>query len=187
MNDLSLHILDITQNSIRAKAKKVDIEIIYSIKHNSISIIIKDDGEGMDALQLEKVTSPFYTTRTTRKMGLGLPMFRQSAEQTGGNLIIESAKGVGTIVTAHFMANHLDCPVFGDIASTLSVLFSNNDGSEIYFSCNNATDNFELNTVELKQILETKELGQPKIASYIYLMIKEELKELLKDNYLKAV
>ena len=102
MKDLSLHILDIVQNSIRAKAQLIEIEITELPKENQLIITIADDGTGMNSEQLKQAIDPFYTSRTTRKVGLGLSLFKQNAEQTGGSFNIESESEKGTKVTAIF-------------------------------------------------------------------------------------
>ena len=107
MDNLSFHITDITANSIRAKAS--DIEIDIQIKDTSICIRIADNGCGMDPETVSLIRNPFYTTRTTRKVGLGLPFLIQNAEQTGGNVEISSIQGKGTVVVACFVSSHIDC------------------------------------------------------------------------------
>ena len=124
MRDLSLHIIDIVQNSVRADATLVNLTI--EISGEVLIIRIGDNGCGMTAETLQKVTDPFYTTRTTRKVGLGLPFFKQSAEQSGGELIIESEVGMGTVVTATFGLHHLDRPPMGDLSETVSLVMSGN-------------------------------------------------------------
>ena len=120
MKELSLHILDIAQNSIAAGAKHVDLTVEEG--EGLLRITVADDGRGMSPEFLASVTDPFTTTRTTRKVGLGLPLLRLAAEQTGGELRVESQLGVGTTVTATFHADHIDCPPLGDTASTVSLL-----------------------------------------------------------------
>jgi anti-sigma regulatory factor (Ser/Thr protein kinase) len=190
MNDLSLHILDIAQNSIRAKAKNIFIIIDFYPLANQLGFTIEDDGHGMDKETLARAINPFYTTRTTRKFGLGLSLLQQSAAQTGGKLDMQSTKGKGTKVSALFMPKHIDCPVLGDLAATISVLFSNSEGGEIHFCFNGEQFKFELSTIEVKSLLETTNLAHPKIIAAIRNILNEELGNKIKDgenNYLKAV
>ena len=133
MKELSLNILDITYNSIKANAEKIEISISESISANLIQIEIKDNGHGMDHELLEKVTDPFVTTRTTRKVGLGIPLFKQSAEDTDGKFSISSKIGEGTAVYASFRLDHLDRAPIGDISSTMVSLIQAND--QIHFIC----------------------------------------------------
>ena len=100
MKDLSMHIMDILQNSTRAKANNITLEVLENYDADTLTLIFKDDGCGMNAETVEKVTNPFFTTRTTRKVGLGLPLLKQNTEMTGGSMKIDSEVGVGTTVTA---------------------------------------------------------------------------------------
>ena len=102
MRELSLNVLDLAQNSLTAGAKLTEIHVLEDTAADLLEITLKDDGKGMTSEQVQRVTDPFYTTRTTRKVGLGIPLFQMAAEQTGGNLVITSAVGVGTTVTARF-------------------------------------------------------------------------------------
>ena len=120
MKEIALYTLDIAQNSITAQARRLDITLTEEGK--TITLSIRDDGTGMAPELLARVSDPFTTTRTTRSMGLGLPLLRLAAEQTGGSLSIESALGVGTAVTAVFVASHIDCPPVGDMAGTITLL-----------------------------------------------------------------
>ena len=121
MKELSLHILDIVKNSVTADADHVWITITED-DSNTLTIVIKDDGKGMNEELLASVQDPFTTTRTTRKVGMGIPLYRLAAEQTNGTLTIESTEGVGTTVTAVFHTNDLDCPPMGDLAGTVALL-----------------------------------------------------------------
>ena len=120
MKEIALYVLDIAQNSITAGAKHLDITLAEET--GRICFTIADDGRGMSPALLATVSDPFTTTRTTRKMGLGLPLLRLAAEQTGGQLDIESTEGVGTTVRALFCAEHIDCPPVGDMAGTITLL-----------------------------------------------------------------
>ena len=122
MQTLSDHILDIAQNSIRAKASRVEIDLQENLTNDSLVISIKDNGCGMDATTLAKVTDPFFTSRTVRKVGLGIPLFKQNAEATGGSLVIESKPGEGTTTAATFTLSHWDRPPMGDIAGSIVIL-----------------------------------------------------------------
>ena len=108
MKELSLHILDIVKNTVTAGASHIDLKLEETAEQ-ILTITIADDGKGMSPEFLASVTDPFTTTRTTRKVGLGLPLYRMAAEQTGGSFSIESVEGEGTTVTAVFHRDHLDC------------------------------------------------------------------------------
>jgi len=150
VEDISLHILDIVENSIRAHAKKIEIRIIGDKKRDLLNIEIIDDGEGMDENTVKNVLDPFFTTRNTRKIGLGLPLLAQSAEESGGIVRIKSKPGKGTKVKATFGYSHIDRRPFGDIGKSLSVLITANpDINFIYDHKENGTS-YHLDTKELK-------------------------------------
>ena len=128
MKELSLNILDIAQNSVKANATEITIELIE--EGNKLTFRITDDGKGMTADFAASVLDPFTTTRTTRKVGLGLPLLKMAAEATGGGIEIESRDEAhysdhGTVVTATFYTDHIDCPPVGDMASTMTLLIQN--------------------------------------------------------------
>lgn len=122
MEDLSLHILDIAENSISASAKRIEIRIDEDEAKDLLTIEIKDDGKGMDEQTLQKVLDPFFTTRTTRRVGLGLSLLAQAARETDGNLELDSRNGEGTTVRASFRFSHPDRKPVGDIDETIRTL-----------------------------------------------------------------
>ena len=136
MKELSLHILDVAKNSVKAGAKLVGIDILTD-KEGMMTIRITDDGCGMTEEVLMRVTDPFYTTRTTRKVGLGLPLLRLAAEQTGGSFKLASSVeegNSGTTVTVCFNTNSIDCMPMGDIVSTVCTLIAGSPEIDFVFS-----------------------------------------------------
>ena len=133
MEDLSLHILDIVENSVRAGATKVEIKILEDLKKNILEIEIDDNGKGMDKETLEKVTDPFFTSKTVRKVGLGVSLLKEAARMTGGDLEITSSPGEGTNLRATFQHSHIDRKPIGDITATMiTLIFGNRDTRFIY-------------------------------------------------------
>lgn len=173
MNTLTFHITDIASNSVRAGATRILLEI--SIEEDKATIRIADNGCGMDAETLSRATNPFYTTRTTRKVGLGLPFLRQNAEQTGGFMKITSRPGEGTEVTACFHTSHIDCPPWGDLTGTVAMLMTGNPGIDVGFSYRKGNCEFALSTNELISIFEDIPLSHPKVILSIKEMIGENL------------
>jgi signal transduction histidine kinase len=133
MEDLSLHILDIVENAISADAGEIRIVIDEDTAEDRLSLEVADDGRGMDAEMREKALDPFFTSRTTRRVGLGLPMLAQSARESGGVLELDSAPGRGTTVRAVFQLNHPDRKPLGDIAATLSTIVAGRRDLELLF------------------------------------------------------
>lgn len=178
MKDLSLHILDIVQNSIRAKAKLIGIEITELPKENQLIITITDDGSGMDTEQLQRAIDPFYTSRTTRKVGLGLSLFKQNAEMTNGTFNIESELGKGTKVEAKFGFSHLDRPIMGDLVGTLLLLICSSGEADYVFKHQTPSGEFVLDTRDIKQTLENVPLNHPEVRSFLKEMLQENLEQI---------
>jgi signal transduction histidine kinase len=122
MEDLSLHILDIAENSISGSAKRIEIRIDEDRANDVLTIEIKDDGKGMDEQTLQKALDPFFTTRTTRRVGLGLSLLAQATRETDGKIELSSSPGRGTTVKATFCLSHLDRKPLGDINETMRIL-----------------------------------------------------------------
>jgi len=122
MEDLSLHILDIAENSISASAKRIEIRIDEDRAKDLLTIEIKDDGKGMDEQNLKKALDPFFTTRTTRRVGLGLPLLAQATKESDGSIELSSEPNKGTTVRAVFHPSHPDCKPVGNIHETIRTL-----------------------------------------------------------------
>jgi signal transduction histidine kinase len=133
MEDLSLHILDIAENSISASAKRVEIRIDEDKVNDLLTVEIKDDGKGMDEQMLQKALDPFFTTRTTRKVGLGLSLLAQAARQSDGEIELNSGPGKGTTVKAVFRCSHPDCKPVGDIRETIRTLVAGYPGVDFLY------------------------------------------------------
>lgn len=182
MKELSLNILDIAHNSVKAKASLIEITVTESILADTVSIQIKDNGCGMSAEFLKNVTDPFVTTRTTRKVGLGIPLLRQQALDTDGKFDISSTEGVGTTVFAQFKLTHLDRAPIGDMASTVTSLISAQP--EIRYLYTHKTDKgeFVLDTDEVKAELDGIPLTEPEILVWLGDYINENLQSIEGGN-----
>ncbi len=178
MKDLSLHILDIVQNSIRAKAKLIGIEISELPETDELIIVISDDGCGMSQEQLQRAVDPFYTSRTTRKVGLGLSLFKQNAEMSGGSFQIESELGKGTKVTAIFGLKHLDRPAMGDLTGTLLLLICSPGETNYVFKHQTPCSEFTLDTRDVRQMLEDVPLTHPDVRIFLKEMLRENLEQI---------
>jgi len=151
MEDLSLHILDIVENSIRAHAKKIEIKIIEEQKKDLLTIEIIDDGKGMDKKTLKNVLDPFFTTKNTKRVGLGLSLLAQSAEESGGSIKIESKPGQGTKVKAVFGYSHIDRKPLGDVNKSLKVLIAANPDINFIYEYQKDNANYYLDTKGIKK------------------------------------
>ena len=176
MDELSLNILDIAQNSIAADATLVKIDVEEDDSKDELIIRISDNGKGMSADFLKIVEDPFVTTRTTRKIGLGISFLKEAAEITGGSLELQSAPGAGTTVTAHFTKSHIDRQPIGDLTGTIIALVSLNPDIDLEVSYKVNRDEFEFSTQEVKNMLgDDTRLSEPSITSFLTEYINEHI------------
>ncbi len=175
MRELSLNVMDIAQNSVVANATLITITVNESDKDDYLDIFIEDNGKGMTKEQVQSVIDPFFTTRKTRKVGLGIPLFKMAAEQTGGNLTIESEVGVGTKVHAHFVKSSVDMTPLGDINSTIKILIQCNPYLDFVFNHSTDIGEFTLDTRELREVLgEDVPLSTPDVLEWIGGFLEEQ-------------
>ena len=167
MRELSLNVLDIVQNSITAKASLIEIELIEDINDDILKINIFDNGKGMTEEQIKSVTDPFYTTRTTRKIGLGIPLFKMAAEMSGGTFKIESAVGVGTKIYTSYIHSSIDRMPVGNINETVSMLIRMNPDIDFIYTHSYNEKSYSLNTRELRAQLDDIPLDTPDVIDWI--------------------
>lgn len=173
MKELSEHILDIAQNSVAAGAAHLTITLTE--EDGKLTIVIADDGRGMSPELLATVLDPFTTTRATRTVGLGLSLYRMSAELTGGSLSIRSEPGQGTVVTAVFDTGHLDCPPMGDLAEVIALLIQGNPDLEVVYQHITPAGRSELFTAQLRQALGNEiSLAEPAVFRWILETLSEQ-------------
>lgn len=153
MPEISLNILDVAENSVRAGASLIEIGVFVQTEEDTLTVTIADDGCGMSQEQTEKVQDPFYTTRTTRRVGLGVPFFKQAAESAGGSFSIRSEQGKGTVVKAVFQLSHIDRMPLGDISSTIHTLVVFNGQIRFIYTYRYDENEFVLDTREIREIL----------------------------------
>ena len=178
MRELSLNVLDIAQNSISADASLITIEIIEDTKLHTLSVSVIDNGRGMSDEQLMSVRDPFYTTRTTRKVGMGIPLFKLAAEQTGGCFSINSALGKGTAVNAVFKTDSVDFTPLGDIRSTVIMLVTMNLDREFVYRHKVDENEFVFDTREIREILGDVPLNEPDVTVWMREFIDGNIKSL---------
>lgn len=177
MKDLSMHIMDILQNSTRAKATEITLEVLLDSAQDTLTLIFKDNGCGMSEETVQKVIDPFYTSRTTRKVGLGLPLLKQNSEMTGGSMSIKSKEGVGTTVTAVFGLTHLDTPPMGDLAGTIVLTISAYPDIRFIFHYKRDDEvDYVLDTNEVYEILDGVPINDPDVIASLKEMVEENIK-----------
>ena len=178
MKEISLNILDIAENSVKAGASLT--QILIDEKDNQLVLSIVDDGCGMSPEIVRSVIDPFYTTRTTRKVGMGVPLLKLACEQTGGNLSIESTteeldpEHHGTKVTATFYTDHIDFTPLGDVVSSITTLIQGHPDTDFYFRHSMEDNTVELDTRELRTVLEGVPLNSYEVIKWIEDYLKEQ-------------
>jgi len=178
MKEIALHILDIAENSIAAGADRVRVSVLGDETTDRLQIRIEDNGKGMSREELCKVSDPFYTSRITRKVGLGIPLLRQHAEMSGGELKIESEKAMGTMVEASYCLSHPDRQPLGDLEGCWLLLITSYPGIEWELSCNSGKGDFSISTSEIRQSLEVETIRGMELTSALKRMIRNNMEEL---------
>lgn len=173
MNDLAMHLADIAQNSIRACAGRIEIDFLENNKEDTLLFSIKDNGIGMTPEMLFRINDPFFTTRTTRRIGLGVPFLKMTSEQAGGWCRVSSQQGDGTTIEAMYRTNHPDCLPLGDIAGYLVLLFHANPDIQFRFAYQLDDNAF---------VVDTKELKEEGITDFSHAGMVEALKEYIQFN-----
>ncbi len=173
MEDLSLHMLDIAENSIRAGSRNIDIKIEINSKNDKLTMEICDDGKGMDQKNKEKALDPFFTTKKNRNFGLGLSLLAEAAKTAGGSLVVDSSPERGTKVKANFKASHIDIKPLGDIPQTIVTLIMGHPDVEINYTHEIDLNKYSFRTKEIKLQLNGIPIYHPKVLSLIKNILKE--------------
>ncbi len=174
MEDLSLHILDIVENSVAAKANRIEIRIVEDKEDDILSLEIIDNGVGMDTDTINRVLDPFYTSKTVRRFGLGLSLLSESAKRANGSFSLESKKGTGTKIWATFQLSHIDRQPLGDMGQTMVTLILGNPDIDFYYIHKKDKKEYILDTEEIKTQLNGAPINTPEVIK----LIKEDLKRI---------
>ncbi|MDD6050366.1 MAG: ATP-binding protein [Clostridiales bacterium] len=183
MRELADNIMDIAQNSISAGASLTEVHVKVSHQDNRITFVFRDDGCGMSQELVRSVTEPFTTTRKTRKVGLGLPLLKQTAEMTGGTMDVQSTVGVGTVVTATFGLDHIDRPPMGDVAGAWFSLVVMNPEKDFLFTYDYDGQAFTFDTRIVRETVSPIPLNQMEVSAWIKECIQTEINELHGGNF----
>lgn len=173
MKEISLHILDIAENSVTAGATVIQILVAENINNDELVVSIKDNGCGMDAAKVKRITDPFVTSRTTRKVGLGIPFFKAAAEACEGGLEISSEVGKGTLISVKFRHSHIDRMPLGDLKSTFLNLLIGNPDLRWIFRYQFNENVFEFDSQPVKEILGDVPMSDPQVIKYLRGSISE--------------
>lgn len=177
MPEISLNILDVAENSVRAGASLISISAQADTAADTLTVVISDNGCGMTKEQVQQVTDPFFTTRKTRRVGLGVPFFKLAAELSGGSFTIRSEVGKGTDVTAVFGLSHVDRMPLGDMPSTIHTLVTMHEEIDFLYTYRYNEDSFLLSTAQMREILGDVSFQEPEISAYILEYLRENTQE----------
>ncbi|HHV59749.1 MAG TPA: sensor histidine kinase [Clostridiaceae bacterium] len=177
MKDISLHLLDIVQNSLAAEASRVEISL-KADNGGKLEILIKDNGKGIEKDILHMITDPFFTSRNTRKVGLGIPLFKASCERSGGMMHIKSEKGKGTEILATFAIDNIDRPPLGDVGETVSCLVMMTPEVEIELVITAGEEKFVFNSFEVKRQLGDVPLDNYEVITWIKEFVNENVNKM---------
>jgi hypothetical protein len=178
MLELSLHILDLVQNSLRAQASAVEIQIQEDLEKDLLTIGVRDNGQGMSPEIVKKVIDPFFTTRAARVAGLGVPLLKEAAERCGGHLEVHSEEGEGTQIIASFQLGHLDRAPLGDMGETLAILITGNPQVDFSYDHRVNGQAYRLDTREMREVLGTAGLEDPPVFAFIRQDVQRGLKKI---------
>jgi len=182
MREIALHLLDIAENSAAAGGKNISVHVLENLAQDRLTVSVIDDGRGMDAATLEQVQDPFYTTRTTRSVGLGIPLLKLAAEQADGSFSLQSEPGKGTWVEAEFRHSHIDRMPIGDLSATFLTLLISHPQVDWTFlyrvtSGNKDSREFLLESEDLKRELGNISLTEPEVLTFLRGLFEEGIEE----------
>lgn len=175
MRELALHIMDIAENGIPAQATRIEIRVHENKVQNRLVIMVRDNGRGIPQEMLARITDPFVTSRTTRRVGMGLSLLKAAAERCEGTFAIVSEPGKGTQVTAEFQYDHIDRAPLGDMVGSITLLIAGNPQVDFVYTHMWNTEEFMLDTAEIKAELGDIPISDPSVIKYLKQMISEAL------------
>ncbi len=180
MRELSLHLLDIAENGVSAGAQNITITIVEDLRTDRLKLTVEDDGRGMDAAMVDQVTNPFITTRTTRKVGLGIPLLKLVAEMCAGGLTVESTPNVGTTVNVDFQRSHIDRMPLGDVTGTMLSLLVG--WPQVHWVLRYRVDDkeFVFDDAPIKEELGDLPLSDPEVIGFLRGALREGIADVTK-------
>jgi anti-sigma regulatory factor (Ser/Thr protein kinase) len=173
MKELALHILDIAENSLRAGASLIRISIDEDADCDLLTVVVEDDGCGMDEHTLARVLDPFFTTKPERRVGFGLSLFKRAAERAGGGLTVESETGRGTKVVAEFELSHIDRQPLGDMSSTITTLLMADPDVDVVYWHSAGGDVYVFDSRRVRQELDGLPISDPRVVTLLAETIRE--------------
>ena len=178
MKELSMHVYDLMENSTAANATEVWLTVRDSKKDNVYAFTIEDNGKGMSPEFMAKVTDPYTTSRTTRKVGLGLPLIKMNTEHCGGGMKLQSELGKGTRLDFWFQLDNIDRPPMGDLSGTIVMLCAAHQDIHIIYTHTTDSGEFTFDTEEIKEALDGMDMNDVKVFKWLKEMVQENLEEI---------
>jgi hypothetical protein len=178
LQDLSLHILDIVENSLSAGACRIEIRITEDLGKDRMTMVIADNGRGMDETVMQRALDPFFTTKAARRFGLGLPLLKEACRESNGELVLQSGPGTGTKVEASFQHSHIDRKPLGDIQGTLVMIIAGHPDVDLLYEHRKNGRCFMLDTRDIKKTLGSVPMNTPEILLALRDHIHSGLEEL---------
>jgi anti-sigma regulatory factor (Ser/Thr protein kinase) len=175
MDEIASHIMDIVANSVSAKAKNILVSITNDTKKAQLTLRIKDDGIGMDEDMARKVQDPFFSTKIGKKVGLGIPLLKGTAETTEGSFHLSSSVGKGTEISATFSLNHPDLPPLGNLKDTVFVITVGNPDTNFQFRIQTDEEEFNFDTQEIKNLLDDVPINHPEVIAFLSKYLDENM------------
>ena len=179
VEDICFHIVDMVENAVAAGAETIDVFIFESDKENLLRLEVRDDGRGMDRETVEKAQDPFYTTKEFKRVGLGIPLLKATAQICNGDFRIDSRPGEGTMIRASMEKGHIDCPPLGNVADTIVGLLVSFDSRNLRFAYQNDLGEFSLSTAEIRQQVGDLHFSHPDVFRFLKGYIGEKLGRLI--------
>jgi len=179
VEDICFHLLDLVQNSVAAGADEIRLNIVDSGKNDTLTMEVVDNGRGMDEQTLEKVQDPFFTTKSFKKVGLGIPLLKATAQICRGDFIIRSSVGLGTKVKASMQRSHPDCPPLGDLEETLLTLLVSLDQVDLHFSYRSEKGEFSISSSAIRRQVGELHFSHPEVYQFLREYIHEGLGPIL--------
>ena len=179
--------MDIIENGINAQATLIHLSVVENRKENRLYVTIRDNGQGLSKEKLQEVMDPFYTTRTTRRVGLGLSLFQETSRRCEGTFDIKSKEGEGTEVFSSFQLDHIDLPPLGDMAGSMSSLIVGNPEVDFVYTHEVEGDTFDLDTREVRSELDEVPITHPEVIKYLTETMRESLKEIGAGSFVASV
>jgi anti-sigma regulatory factor (Ser/Thr protein kinase) len=177
IEELDMHLLDLVQNAFTAGASEVEVRVRCDAQTDRLTLEVSDNGRGMDEPTLQAVRRGYYSSKSSKSVGLGIPLLRETAEHCNGRFLIESRVGKGTTVVAEFQMSHMDLPPFGDLAATFLAMLVTTDASSVRINYRCDGRALDIDTASMSDLLGDVPLQHPEVVQFLKGYIQERIHE----------